>query len=247
MQVIVLGSSGTYPTRGNPASGYLVQHEGTSVLLDAGSGTYSALCDHMDPGELDGIVLSHRHVDHCVDVFALSHRLLWGPRRESTIPMFLPPLMFEHLAAFGGEAFPDSFDVTVIEPGDRSAHAVGALHLSFAPASHSVPALLTRVESPGGTVVYSGDTGPTPELNSLARGVDLLIAEASLTEPDWQHHMTPLQAAEVAAASDCHRLALTHIRPTVDAARALAQAREVHANSVLATPGLIIPIPTEEH
>lgn len=247
MEVTVLGSSGTYPAAGNPASGFLVRHEGTSLLLDAGSGTYVALCDLMDPGVLDGVVLSHRHVDHCSDVFALSHRLLHGPSRATKVPLFLPPEMADRLIAFGGESFGDSFAITVIDPGDRGTHQVGGLRLSFAPAAHNVPALMTRVDTDEGSLVYTGDTGETPELNALALNSDLLLAEASLTEPEWHHHMTPKQAAKAAVASRSRQLALTHIRPTVDPSRSLAAASDIHPNTVLATPGMTIRIPTEEH
>lgn len=247
MEVTVLGSSGTYPAAGNPASGFLVRHESTSLLLDAGSGTYVALCDTIDPGLLDGVVLSHRHVDHCSDVFALSHRLLHGPPRATKVPLFLPPEMADRLIAFGGERFGDSFAFTVIEPADRSTYALGALRLSFAPAAHNVPALLTRVDTEDASLVYTGDTGETGELNALALDCDLLLAEASLTEPDWHHHMTPEQAARTAAVSRSRQLALTHIRPTVDPSRALAAASAIHPNTVLAAPGMTIRTPTEEH
>ena len=247
MEVIVLGSSGTYPAPGNPASGFLVRHMGTSLLLDAGSGTYGALCDLMDPGALDGVVLSHRHADHCSDVFALSHRLLHGPSRADKVPLFLPPEMGDRLIAFGGESFGNSFAITVIDPEDRNPHLIGGLRLSFAPAAHNVPALMTRVDTDEASLVYTGDTGETPELNALALDSDLLLAEASLTEPDWHHHMTPDQAASAAVASRSRRLALTHIRPTVDPSRALAAARAIHPNTILATPGMTIRIPIEEH
>ena len=45
MRLTVLGSSGTWPTPGRPASGYLISHEGTRVWVDAGPGTFMALGD----------------------------------------------------------------------------------------------------------------------------------------------------------------------------------------------------------
>ncbi|NNF64792.1 MAG: MBL fold metallo-hydrolase [Acidimicrobiia bacterium] len=247
MELTVLGSSGTYPTAGNPSSGYLVQCDGTSLLLDAGSGVYVALCDFIDPGELDAVVLSHRHVDHCADIFALSHRLLYGPPRSTRVPLFVPPELADRLVAFGGESFTEAFELVEIQTADMESHAIGALRLSFAPAAHNVPALLTKVESDEASLVYTGDTGETPQLQALAHECDLLLAEASLIEADWHHHMTPDQAATAAATAGARKLALTHIRPTVDPSRALAAARAIHPNTVLATPGLTIRLPAEEH
>ena len=40
MELTVLGSSGGCPGPGNPASGYLIRHEATTIWCDAGSGTW---------------------------------------------------------------------------------------------------------------------------------------------------------------------------------------------------------------
>jgi ribonuclease BN (tRNA processing enzyme) len=63
-------------------------------------------------------------------------------------------------------------------------------------------------------VVYTGDTGPCPELVDFARGADLLLAEASFVEsgsnpPDV--HLTGRQAAQHATAAGVGRLLLTHV------------------------------------
>ena len=44
---------------------------------------------------------------------------------------------------------------------------------------HPVAAYGLRVEAGGRTLAYSGDTGPCPQLVDLAKGADLLLAEAS--------------------------------------------------------------------
>ena len=54
----------------------------------------------------------------------------------------------------------------------------------------------------GRTVAYTGDTGPCDALDSLATGVDLLLAEASFRHgKDNPHdlHLTGRDAGEVAA------------------------------------------------
>ena len=71
MSLTVLGSGGGSATRINPGSGYLVTAGDDSIWLDAGPGTFMALGAVMDPGELSALVISHIHVDHCSDLFAL--------------------------------------------------------------------------------------------------------------------------------------------------------------------------------
>ena len=55
MRLAILGSSGTAPRPGNPASGYLVRGATATLWMDAGPGTYAALADHIDPEALDGV------------------------------------------------------------------------------------------------------------------------------------------------------------------------------------------------
>jgi ribonuclease BN (tRNA processing enzyme) len=44
---------------------------------------------------------------------------------------------------------------------------------------HFMPNAGLRLEAGGQTLAYTGDTWPSPDLLSLARGADLLLAEAS--------------------------------------------------------------------
>ena len=75
MRLDVLGSSGTAPSRDNPASGFLVSEASTTSWMDAGPGTYMALLGLIDPGDIDAVLISHMHADHCTDLFAFFHGL----------------------------------------------------------------------------------------------------------------------------------------------------------------------------
>ena len=68
MQVTVLGGCGAWPDRGRPCSGYLVEHEGFSLLVDPGYATFSALLEHTTAAAIDAVYVTHGHPDHCVDL-----------------------------------------------------------------------------------------------------------------------------------------------------------------------------------
>ncbi|MBE5786217.1 MAG: ribonuclease Z [Clostridiales bacterium] len=74
----------------------------------------------------------------------------------------------------------------------------------------------------GLTVVYTGDTAPCPAVTEAAKGVDLLICEATygtdeLLEYGMEYgHSTFLQAAEMARQANPRALWLTHFSPRID-------------------------------
>src|SRR3972149_2439950 len=64
MKLTVLGSDGSWPGAGGATSGYLVQHEGFSLWLDAGTGTMAKLQEYVDISDLGAVAISHGHADH---------------------------------------------------------------------------------------------------------------------------------------------------------------------------------------
>ncbi len=70
----------------------------------------------------------------------------------------------------------------------------------------------------GASIAYSGDTSFNPDLASAARGVSLLIHEATYSnelkeKASENHHSTATQAAEIAVLAEAKQLALVHISP----------------------------------
>jgi ribonuclease BN (tRNA processing enzyme) len=87
-----------------------------------------------------------------------------------------------------------------------------------------------KVSHQDSSFVYSADTAPCDALVDLARGTDLLLAEASFREGEDNPeglHMTGKEAAEAAVRADAGRLVLTHIPPWYDPKLALEEARPV--------------------
>src|SRR3712207_8294242 len=85
--------------------------------------------------------------------------------------------------------------------------------------SHPIEAFAYRIEHDGKALVYSGDTAACLPLTELARGADLLLAEAAFRdgEDNPPHiHMTGSEAAATAAAAGVGRLVITHVPPWHD-------------------------------
>jgi ribonuclease BN (tRNA processing enzyme) len=249
MRLRVLGSSGTYPVVGNPASGYLVDRDGISVMLDTGPGSFAALQEVMDPGALDAVVVSHVHFDHCLDLFSLFTLLRYRTPATGTLPVFVPEGAALHLAAFA-RAGPDHdfyrvFDWRTVGSGDHA--EIGPFVLRFGAAAHPVPALVVGMEAEDGSLAYSGDTGPGGDLADLAVGASALLCEATMqgerTRDTYPYHLTAAEAGEVAAAAGAGRLYVTHVAPTLDPAVSVAEAAARYRGPVeWAAPGLEVDV-----
>jgi ribonuclease BN (tRNA processing enzyme) len=243
----VLGSSGTAPVAGNPGSGYLVSTSSSHLLLDAGPGVAMALMGVVDPSTLDAVFLSHRHPDHCSDIFALFHHFAYGAQLPvAPLPVFAPPGLGEAAAQFvGADADHPWNEVFEWRVANGRARA-GELALLFGESSHSVAAACVLVDDGGRSLAYSGDTGPGGDLETLAAGADTLICEATYqddTGDDYPFHLSARQAGEIAARAGVSRLVLTHLRSTLDPAQSAAEAAAVFDGEILvATPGMTIEI-----
>ncbi|HEX7098004.1 MAG TPA: MBL fold metallo-hydrolase [Acidimicrobiia bacterium] len=240
MRLTVLGSAGTYPVKGRPASGYLIEHEGTRIWCDAGPGTFTEL--PIPVPEVDAVFISHRHPDHCLDVIIASHVLAYGPSPRFGVPLYGPATAIEALVGFvDGGRIDEVFDPSPLEDGDKV--TIGSLSLSVASTDHSVDTLASRWETDHRSLCYSGDTGPEGDWMRLAKDVDLFLCEASYQgEPgvhEYPHHLTASEAGTIARSVGARQLMLTHIPPHLDPARSVMEAEKTFDRPVsLAVPGV---------
>ncbi len=241
MRVHVIGSSGTYPVAGRPASGYLIEHGPTRVWCDAGPGTFVAM--PVDADMVDAVVISHQHADHCSDLLTAFHAWTYRPEPRSEIPVYAPQSVWDRVSAFvdkGQESvFDRTFSFTPVADGDLA--RIGDIEVRFAEMDHSVPTVGSRWEATDRTLFYTGDTGPAGAWRELAHGVDVMLSEASYQEstkdPAYPKHLSAAEAAEIAREVGAKRLVLTHIPPYLDRARSIHEAEQVFDRPVtLATP-----------
>jgi len=238
VRLIVLGSAASYPGPGRACAGHLVQTATTSVLLDCGNGVLSNLGRVIDPVTLSAVVISHGHIDHFADVFALQAALRYAPTGPvPPLPLYLPAGLFERMECLLGERgaheLKEAFQVHEIVPGLRI--DVGDLEVVARPVDHGQAACAMVVAGDGARLCYTGDTKLGDGVREAARGVGTLLADATLPEEyaGRAPHMTPAEAAELAHEAGAHTLVMTHLWPTVDRTRALADARERFGGRVI--------------
>lgn len=226
MRLRVLGSSGTYPSAGVPASGFLLEHGETSIIMDLGPGAFTSFTGIGTIEEIDALMISHGHLDHCADLLAWYHAGRYGVVRRPAITSYAPDGVFDRVQDFvrhDDDEMAMVFDHHLVGHGDAS--GVKEVSLNFCDATHPVPTVATKASAGGSAIVYTGDTGWSDDVVELAKGVDALLCDATTLEdfmPDV--HCTPRVAGRMAAKAGVERLLLTHLREDVETDRAIDQA-----------------------
>ncbi len=255
MKLTVVGCSGSFASPDSPASCYLVEADDADgrtwrVVLDLGSGALGPLQRYTRLDALDAVVLSHLHPDHMSDVCGLYVARRYAPGGPATVPLpvYGPSGTQERLRqAYGGEpsGLAETFDVR--EMTDARSMTFGPLTLTPHRVEHPVEAYGVRVEAHAGprteVLAYTGDTDVCDGLLRLAKGADLLLAEASFQEgrdAGRGVHLTGLRAGQVATDAGVRRLLLTHVPVWTDPEVVLAEARSAFPGAIaLARPGSV--------
>ncbi|GAA1110208.1 MULTISPECIES: MBL fold metallo-hydrolase [Kitasatospora] len=223
MKLTVVGCSGSFPSAESPCSSYLVEADGYRLVIDLGNGALGALQKYTGLYDVDAVLLSHLHADHCIDLCAYwvarNYRLEGCP---ALLPVHGPHGTAERLArAYDMPEEPGMKEVFDFRPLGNRSFDLGPLRITSARVNHlDTEAYGFRVEHGGASLAYSGDTGECAELVDLARGVDLFLCEAAYTDGKETYeaiHLNGREAGEHAAAADVGRLVLTHVPPWTDA------------------------------
>lgn len=202
-----------------------------------------ALMDHIDPAEVDAVVISHVHTDHCADLVAFYGYMAYGPSGTIPVPVYLPVGTVEPLAAFvraaGEHVFFMTLDFHEVGGGDRV--TIGDIEVEFAATNHPVPTVASRYAAGGRSVAYSGDTGPDGGYPALAGHSDVALCEATMQgsrdAQTYPYHLTARECGKLASDAGVERLIVTHVSPTLDPQTSLAEAEAGFG----ALPDLAVP------
>lgn len=245
MDLLVVGSGAAYPDRpGTASSCYVVLHEGAAICLDMGQGAFAGLAGRLEPADLAGVVVSHLHPDHFVDLVALRHYLRYELDPPRSVRVVAPAGLGGRLDGVTGE--PD-FAAGTLEIEDRGAGdlRVGPFAVESVRVTHTEGSFATRVTvaavRDGPAIVYSGDCGRASDLAPLIRPGDVLLCEVAfgpgpVPVPDL--HLDGAAVGRLAAETRVSQVLLTHLQMKRDPAATLAAVRaEYHGPVALVGDG----------
>jgi len=248
MRLTVVGCSGSFPNPDSAASCYLLEADGFRLVVDFGNGAIGPLQRYVDLLEIDAVLLSHLHADHCVDLYSYSIARAFSPAgQQPPIPVYGPAGTAQRIGLIhgiaGDEELTKRFTFETLEPGRM---IIGPLEVHLAHVNHPVETFGFRFTHSGRTIAYTGDTGLTEAVPGLAAGADVFLSEAAFLEgPDLppDMHLTAREAAVYANRADAGRLILTHLRPWNDPDIARQEASSAFGGILdIATAGQVIDL-----
>jgi ribonuclease BN (tRNA processing enzyme) len=231
MDLTVVGAGPAYTDRpGATGAAYLVRRGRTSILLDLGQGSFPRLTASIEPSRLDGILISHLHPDHFVDLVALRHYLRYHfvpPRR---LRIDGPAGLAERLDALHAQTgfAAEALDISELSEGTRH---IGGLEIEALLVTHTAESYAFRVASAGGFpgLVYSGDCGRADDIRPLIRPGDTLLAEVSFGPgpvPPGAQHLDGPAVGQLATSTRAGAVLLTHLQMGFDVDATLGSVRD---------------------
>jgi ribonuclease BN (tRNA processing enzyme) len=209
--------------------------------MDCGNGTFANLQQHVNPGDLTAVVITHAHPDHCVDIYGLHVMYKYG-LEQRMLPVYAPEGVEKTLEGLVG-TWTDTFDWRLIGDGDRS--EIGETKFCFSRTDHPLPTVGVEIAHGDKRLVYTADTGPAWSVEVFDPHADLVLSEATYQHDDIRApiHLSAKQAGEAARAARAKRLMLTHLWPTLDPVASVEEGSEAFGRAVsLAAPHLVTKI-----
>ncbi len=263
LTLTVLGSAGAYRTHdGSRASGYLVQHGATTLVLDLGHGTYAPLAAQIGINalpQISAVAISHLHPDHWVDLAALRHALVHGNKMGAdarSVAVISPSGLAPRLATLLNDQTPEEqaagtrdslqpfafstwrSDAALPPLGGGRVLSVGSLMVRSARVRHTGESYALRVaarDQPG--LTYSGDISHWEDLAAIVQSGDTLLCEAAGGAAQWREgdtHVTAYGAGKAASSAGAAKLLLTHFGAEVDPAEAVRAAATEFSGEIVA-------------
>ena len=198
--------------------------------------------------DVDAVLVSHGHPDHCADLNPLLRARTFRdePPPATALPVHaLPGALDAVLALDRPASLAAAYDLQTFDAGDSL--SIGPFEVLTRALPHFVPNAGVRLTAGGVSVAYTGDAGPSDVLVDLARGADLLLAEAtyvdSVPNDSAGHLSSSRDAGRAATKADVWSLILTHLQPGTDRRASRAAARAEYPGPLdVARAGLTVTV-----
>ncbi len=298
LHVVICGSGSPLPSveRAGPCTAVIAG--GRMFLIDVGPGSTENLrLWGLPVGSLAGVLLTHFHSDHIGELGEVTFAS-WTSGRAVPLDVYGPVGVEQVVAGFqaayeldvsyrvahhgadvlppeGGRANGRAIDLAEDAPSrvfyDEDGLKITAFLVEHEPIS---PALGYRVDYGGRSVVVSGDTIRSANLEAMSQGVDVLVHEVlsgaliggaaqaldsagnertgKMLRDTLDYHTFPADVHALAADANVKLLVLSHLVPPLPAAQAdgvfmRGRAKDAPNDAVVAADGMHIALPANSN
>lgn len=248
-RLILLGTAGgpsIKKARAQPANALIVNE--SVYIIDAGNGVSRQMAlAGVSPRALRAVFITHNHSDHVADYGALLLRAVasglkqpvdtYGPPPlEKMTESYLDYMLWDSQLRMTDEGRPSLASLVRAHDieGDGIIYTDENVKVTAAEVPHGAarPSYAFRFDTPGRSIVFSGDTSLSENLVRLAKGADVLVHEIlnvdgveaivnstdpgndALTRHIIEAHTPAEEVGQVAAEAGVDQLVLTHFVPT---------------------------------
>lgn len=187
MQVKVLGAA-----RQVGRSGFMISHGDTNILLDYGAMTTKepGFPVHVQPKSVDGLVLSHAHLDHsgAAPVFFIGGEKV--KMHSTPVTSELSSLLINDFIKISGPYLPFEYldllamEKATVNHGYKQSFQIKDMTITFYDAGHIPGSCIVAVEAGSKRLIYTGDINGAetellnPSFKSLGEA-DMVITEST--------------------------------------------------------------------
>jgi ribonuclease BN (tRNA processing enzyme) len=225
MKIRVLGCSGGIGGRHLRTTSFLIDHD---ILIDAGTGVGDLAIAELS--QIDHVFITHSHLDHTACLPFIVDTV--GEMRNRPLTVHATAATLEILRAhlFNWATWPDFSEIPSAESpfmvfssiSVGEAVIIDGRKIVPLPADHTVPAVAFQIDSGRTSLVFSGDTGPCPELWQAVNQIGnlkYLIVECAFSDREkklalMSKHLCPsLLMEELAQLQRDAEVFITHLKP----------------------------------
>jgi len=237
LKITILGSGTCVFSLERASSSILLETENTNLLLDAGTGCTRRLLEKgFDISKIDGIFLSHFHIDHSAELVPILFSLKNGGLLNNKNKFFLMGGLglndfYNNLKKVYGHWIDigEKLEILEFDKNKRNFLEIFDIKIKVFPVNHRPESLAVKIsDKKGKNFVYSGDMDVTLGFESFIKGSNLLIIDSAM--PDnlkVDGHLTPAIASEIALKGKVEELVLTHFYPQCEKADFLNEAEKI--------------------
>jgi ribonuclease BN (tRNA processing enzyme) len=227
MKLVVIGSGTSVPHPERSSSGYWIETERGSLMLDfSASAIHRIAREGLDWTKLDAIWISHFHLDHMGGLAPFLFGTKWAPEMQNrTKPMRIFGAkglrrileIYDGAYNFGFLEQPFPLEITEVEPLEKFQILADLEAVSFDTPHTPESRAIHLKDEYDKTLVFTADTGFTKVLGTFARNVDLFVMECSFVKnKPVESHLELAEAMYLTRYSRAKKVVLTHLYPEWD-------------------------------